>query len=155
MEANTPAAVWRQKPRGAIHADGSRARGMIWHAFSPTGPISLGRKVLLSLCRKVPIDHRWLGPPVGAVPGENRCEFCSAVLHLPRTPRPRPARPTGAAPAQSDRVQVEILGGPEDGMRLILDIVREGPNRIRVLERSYTRKLCARQASDVDQESGG
>jgi hypothetical protein len=51
-------------------------------------------------------------------------------------------------------MEVEIIGGPDDGARLILDVVREGPNAIRVLEARYTKAFRELRAAEVEQESG-
>lgn len=41
-----------------------------------------------------------------------------------------------------------IGGGPLDGMRLFLDVVREGPNEIRVLEMAYHRNSEAGEKAE-------
>jgi hypothetical protein len=49
-----------------------------------------------------------------------------------------------------ERVHVEMIGGPFDGARMILDVVREGPDEIRVLEARYTRTFPTLRASEVE-----
>lgn len=39
--------------------------------------------------------------------------------------------------ARRERMEAEFIGGPFDGSRLVLDIVRDGPNDFRVLEAGY------------------
>ena len=38
-------------------------------------------------------------------------------------------------------MKAEFVGGPLDGAWFMVQVVREGPNRIRVLERGYTKKF--------------
>lgn len=45
-----------------------------------------------------------------------------------------------------------VGGGPLDGMRLLLEIVREGPNEIRVLEMAYHREAEQSQQNASDEE---
>lgn len=49
-----------------------------------------------------------------------------------------------------EQVEAELLGGPEDGTRLVLDVVREGPEELRVLEVRYQRAFTVVQSSDVE-----
>jgi hypothetical protein len=48
-----------------------------------------------------------------------------------------------------EKMHVEIIGGALDGMRLILDVVRDGPNEMRVLELSYTNVIQPLRSSEV------
>lgn len=47
-----------------------------------------------------------------------------------------------------DAMEVEFIGGPYDGARLFLDIVREGPGVMRVLEMRYTRSIGSQYAQE-------
>jgi hypothetical protein len=49
-----------------------------------------------------------------------------------------------------ERVEAELLGGPEDGTRLVLDVVRDGPQHLRVLEANYQRAFSVVRSSDVE-----
>lgn len=46
-------------------------------------------------------------------------------------------------------MHVEIIGGAFDGMRLILDVVREGPDELRVLELGYTNPVQPLWSAEV------
>ena len=50
-----------------------------------------------------------------------------------------------------EEMSVEFVGGPFDGARLILDVVRDGPDAIRVLERTYTKQFRTVRAVEVEQ----
>jgi hypothetical protein len=49
--------------------------------------------------------------------------------------------------------EAEVIGGPEDGIRLVLEVVRDAPNEIRVLETGYEKKFKVLRASEVEQET--
>ena len=40
-----------------------------------------------------------------------------------------------------EEMKAEFVGGPLDGAWFMVQVVREGPNRIRVLERGYMKKF--------------
>jgi hypothetical protein len=50
---------------------------------------------------------------------------------------------------RAEPMHVEIIGGAFDGMRLILDVVREGPDELRVLELGYTNVIRPLHSSEV------
>ena len=52
--------------------------------------------------------------------------------------------------ARCEQIDVEVCGGPWDGTRMILDVVGEGPNEIRVLEQGFTWKHPVLRAADVE-----
>ena len=49
-----------------------------------------------------------------------------------------------------EEMHVEMIGGPFDGARLILDVVREGPLEIRVLEQGFTWTHPVLHAAEVE-----
>lgn len=48
--------------------------------------------------------------------------------------------------------EVEVIGGPADGTRLYVDVVQEAPERIRVLEKGYTRGHQVVMASEIERQ---
>jgi hypothetical protein len=51
-----------------------------------------------------------------------------------------------------DAMLIEFIGGPLDGSRLTLDVVREGPQEIRVLEMGYTQAFQSRSTGSTEGE---
>lgn len=52
---------------------------------------------------------------------------------------------------RAEHWECELIGGAHDGTRLVLQVVRDGPNEIRVLETGYSRPAPTLKASDVEQ----
>jgi hypothetical protein len=67
-------------------------------------------------------------------------------------PRPRPTR-SRRDHERREGLLVEFLGGPFDGARLTLDVVRDDATHIRVLEQGYARVFRIIRAADVEQEA--
>ncbi len=51
-----------------------------------------------------------------------------------------------------ERMEAEFIGGPFDGTRLFLDVVRDGPETIRVLEAGYEQQFRSVQSSEVERD---
>jgi hypothetical protein len=52
--------------------------------------------------------------------------------------------------ARAEEVHVEVCGGPWDGTRMVLDVVRDGPKEIRVLEQGFAWTQPVVWASQVE-----
>lgn len=78
-------------------------------------------------------------PPAGS----HVCRACLSVLKLPAPIQPTPASLPMITRRQSDQERCEsyvvefVGGGPFDGVRLDLDVIREGPGMLRVLEQRH------------------
>jgi len=58
-----------------------------------------------------------------------------------------------AAVDRSEEMRVEFIGGPFDGAWLLVSVEREGPDRILVNGRGYTKKLQPMRSPEVGQEA--
>lgn len=103
--------------RWSLHASGK------WHGFRDGGAASICgyTRLINATCDNPPEDG-------------TACRLCLAALNIGEAPT--------VARRQTDHtrretVLVEVLGGALDGVRLELDIVRDGRGALRVLENNY------------------
>lgn len=70
-----------------------------------------------------------------------------------KTLPPRKMKRSAADFARAEEMLVEFIGGPFDGTKLDLHIVREAPTRIRVLELAYDRPEAMDRRAVVEEDA--
>jgi hypothetical protein len=53
-------------------------------------------------------------------------------------------------PVVTEDMEVEFVGGPFDGTRLILQVVRNDPNRFRIVASDYEKRFQDLRTSEVE-----